>query len=86
MKLLRCIYPLTGRIIVEEINPPFVRVKPSPTRPEKKRIEIYNVNGDLVSITSDRAQLKKLKLQEGFYLLREKDMNGRIISSGKLVF
>lgn len=84
MKLIRYIYPLTGKVIVEKVSPPDSGIKETVTGSRKNRIEIYNSQGELVSITTDRTKIKFLKLQKGFYLLKEMDKTGKVIHSDKL--
>jgi hypothetical protein len=83
MKIVRCIYPPAGKVIVEGIDLTGEEIK-NPTY--KSRLEIYNIHGELVCITNDREKIKKLKLNKGFYLLRETDMAGRVLNSNKIVF
>jgi hypothetical protein len=85
MKIVRYIYPPDGRVRVEGkilpvSNPGIIR-----SAVTTNRIEIFNIQGDLLSVIRDREKINRLKLQKGFYLLREKDLTGRIISSRKLV-
>jgi hypothetical protein len=85
MKIVRCIYPPAGKVIVEGIDLTGEDIK-SPFTNYKSRLEIYNIHGELVCITNDREKIKKLKLNKGFYLLRETDMAGRVLNSNKIVF
>ncbi len=81
MKLVRYIYPTDGNFRIEETRIPGV--------PGEKimcnRIEIFNVHGDLVWIIRELKNLKFHKLQRGFYLVKEKDINGRVIKSSKVI-
>ncbi len=86
MKLVRCIYPPAGKVKVEEKNLPFSDNINSLLSVNRNRIEIFNIHGDLVYIVTDSKKIKQLKLQKGFYLIREKDISGTIIKSEKLVF
>ncbi|TVR70887.1 MAG: hypothetical protein EA408_10455 [Marinilabiliales bacterium] len=82
MKLVRYIYPTDGNIRIEEARITGV--------PGKKiicnRIEIFNVHGNLVWVIRELKNLKLLKLQSGFYLVKEKDINGRVLNSRKVIF
>jgi hypothetical protein len=85
MRVIRYIYPHHGRISIENIA-----FRPSDdevilTECRKNRIEIYNLQGDLVRVIASRKEIRQLKLQKGFYLLRETDFSGRIINNSKLV-
>ena len=84
MKLIRYIYPLTGKVIVERVSLPGSAIKEPAIVNRKNRIEIYNTQGELVSITTDRSKIRFLKLQKGFYLIREMDRTGKVIHSDKL--
>ena len=86
MRLIRYIHPIAGRVIVEERILPFKYQGIIRSGVTGNRIEIFNIQGDLLSVITDREKINRLKLQKGFYLLREKDMTGRIISNSKLVF
>ena len=86
MRLIRYIYPLDGRVRVEGKILPVSNQKIIRSAVTSNRIEIFNIHGDLLSVITDREKINQLKLQKGFYLLREKDMTGRIISKSKLVF
>lgn len=86
MKLIRFIYPVSGKVTIHEQIFPLTAGKNYSATPANNRIEIYNVNGNLVCITNDRKKIRLLKLRKGFYLLREKDTAGRIINSRKLEF
>ncbi len=85
MKLVRYIYPIDGHITVEEekVTEPRGRI----TKPKGRsgRIEIFNIHGDLVRIIRELKKIKMLNLQHGFYLIREKDINGRVIKSRKVI-
>jgi hypothetical protein len=85
MKVLRYVYPPSGRVSLEEITLP-CQGTGNNAATVKTRIEICNLNGEFVYIFNDRARLKNLKLPEGFYLVREKDAAGRIVRNSKLVF
>lgn len=52
----------------------------------KNRIELYNIQGELVCIANDRSKIMLLKLQKGFYLLREMDRTGKVIHCDKIEF
>jgi hypothetical protein len=86
MKLIRYIYPLTGKAVVENVSLccPAQR-EPAPGH-HKNRIELYNIQGELVCIANDRSKIKLLKLQKGFYLLREMDRTGKVIHCDKIEF
>lgn len=86
MRILRYIYPANGRVIAEEINVSQIIRPPVTHETGTSRIEIYNNHGDLICIMNNRRKLGMLKLQRGFYLLRELDQKGRVIKSDKLVF
>ncbi len=86
MKLVRYIYPPDGKVRVEGKILPVSNQKILRSAGKTNRIEIFNIQGDLLSVITDREKINRLKLQKGFYLLREKDETGRIISSRKLVF
>ncbi len=86
MKFISYIHPPAGNVTVEERILPFKYHGIVGSRVKGNRIEIFNINGDLLSVITDREKINQLKLQKGFYLLREKDMTGRIISKSKLVF
>ncbi|MFO7923545.1 MAG: T9SS type A sorting domain-containing protein [Bacteroidales bacterium] len=86
MKLIRFIYPVSGKVTIQEKNFPLTARKNYSATPGNNRIEIYNAHGNLVCITNDRKNIGLLKLQKGFYLLREKDTAGRIVNSRKLEF
>ncbi len=86
MRFISYIHPPAGKVTVEERIPPFKYQGIIRSRVTGNRIEIFNIHGDLLSVISDREKINQLKLQKGFYLLREKDMTGRIISTSKLVF
>lgn len=86
MKFLRYIHSPCGKITIEEEFPPFSRKPKSTSKTANNKIEIFNVHGELVCIVADKAMIKKLHLQKGFYLLREKDTNGVIVKSTKMVF
>ena len=86
MRVIRYIYPHHGRISIEKFS-----FHPSDheviiTEKGKKRIEIYNLQGDLVRVIASREEIRMLNLQKGFYLLRETDVSGRVINNSKLVF
>lgn len=86
MKFLRYIHSPCGKITIEE--------EPSSLSPKTYstsgticgRIEIYNIHGELVCVVTDKAMIRKLQLKKGFYLVREKDTNGVIVKSTKMVF
>jgi hypothetical protein len=86
MKLIRYIYPLTGKVIVESVSLRCPVKRESAPGTHKNRIELYNIQGELVCITNDRSKIKLLKLQKGFYLLRETDRTGKVIHCDKIVF
>jgi len=86
MRLIRYIHPPSGRVTIEEKSILFSPQKIITEKADGNRIEIYNIQGDLVRVITDRNNIKLLKLQKGFYLLREKDITGRVISSSKLIF
>lgn len=86
MKFLRYIHSPCGKITIEEEFPPSSQKTSSTSKTVNNRIEIFNVHGDLVCIVADKAMIKKLHLQKGFYLVREKDTNGVIVKSTKMVF
>jgi hypothetical protein len=86
MKLIRYIYPLTGKVVVESVSlecPVQIESVPGTHR---NRIELYNIQGELVCIANDRSKIKLLKLQKGFYLLREMDRTGKVIHCDKIEF
>ncbi len=85
MKVLRYVYPPSGRVSLEEITLP-CHGTGSKAATVNTRIEICNLNGEFVYILNDKARLKNIKLPEGFYLIREKDATGRIVRNSKLVF
>jgi hypothetical protein len=86
MKILRCIYPPSGKGSIEEIS--FSRSDNGNTagKKQKTRIEIYNMNGEFVYIFNDRDKVSNLSLPAGFYFMKEKDTLGKVVKSSKLVF
>ncbi len=85
MKILRFTYPPSGRISIEDLSQLYSDSRDH-YQNEAVRMEIYNQNGELVYIITDRTKIKTLPLEQGFYLLREKDTGGNIIKNGKLIF
>ncbi len=85
MKLVRYIYPIEGRVIVKEEKITELRDRITKTNDRSGRIEIFNIHGDLVRIIRELKKIKMLNLQHGFYLIREKDINGRVIKSRKVI-
>lgn len=71
---------------VEEAKLPFEVKNNLVSAPLKNKLEICNVHGNLICIINDKEMIKDLNLQAGFYLLREKDLTGKIIKSSKLIF
>ncbi|MGF1585069.1 MAG: hypothetical protein ACFCUM_07095 [Bacteroidales bacterium] len=51
----------------------------------KGKIEVHNSEGNLVGIVSKKSLLKMLNLEHGFYYVREKDKNNRIVNSGMMM-
>jgi hypothetical protein len=86
MELIRYIYPLSGKVVVESVSLQDSGIKEIAPETRKNRIELYNIQGELVCITNDRSKIKLLKLQKGFYLLREMDRTGKVIHSDKIEF
>lgn len=86
MKLIRYIYPLTGKVVVESVSLQCPGITKSVPENHNNRIELYNIQGELVCITNDRSKIKLLKLQKGFYLLREMDLTGKVIHCDKIEF
>jgi hypothetical protein len=85
MKLIRYIYPPDGQVLLESADlSSSGSIKSFPVR--INRIEIYNIQGELVCICNSMAKIKLLKLQKGFYLLKKMDRRGRVITSNKIVF
>jgi hypothetical protein len=82
MKILRFTYPPSGRSSLEEIS---LKSHRKDTTEEKVRIEICNIQGEFVYIFNDREKIKNLRLPEGFYFIREKDLNGNVLKTSKLV-
>ncbi len=83
MRVIRYIYPHHGSISIENIT-----FRPSDHEviiTGRNRIEIYNLQGDLVRVIASRKEIRMLNLQKGFYLLRETDVSGRVITNSKLV-
>jgi hypothetical protein len=86
MKILRCIYPPSGRASIKEISFSHSGKDNSFRKDKKTRIEIYNMNGEFVFIFNDRDKVSSLQLPEGLYLMKEKDTLGKVVKSSKLVF
>jgi hypothetical protein len=86
MKLIRYIYPLSGKVVVESMSLQCPVPTESGPGKHKNRIELYNIQGELVCIANDRSKIKLLKLQKGFYLLREMDRTGKVIHCDKIEF
>lgn len=86
MRLISYKYLPDGRVQVEEKKLPFSSETDCAQTAGKSRIEIFNIHGDLICIIPGKESLKLLKLQKGFYLLREVDHTGRIINRSKLAF
>jgi predicted transcriptional regulator len=84
MKLM-IMYPMASENITEEkstyVPSQTERMKGS----RKNKIEVHNSEGNLVGIVSKRSLLKMLNLEQGFYLVREKDKNNRTINSGMML-
>jgi hypothetical protein len=55
------------------------------SRSRKTRIEILNSEGNIVGIVTKRSLVKMLNLEQGFYLVREKNKNSRVINSGMML-
>ena len=86
MKILRLTYPPSGRISIEDLSQLYSDSYKGASENKAARMEIFNQNGELVYIITDRTKIKTLPLEQGFYLLREKDNGGNIIKNGKLIF
>jgi hypothetical protein len=84
MKLM-IMYPLAGEAITDEKKSSL----PSPSDvlkgSRKNKIEVHNSEGNIVGIVSKKSLLKMLNLEQGFYFVREKDKNNRIINSGMML-
>ena len=78
-------YPMTGEATMEERN--FQRPDMIDTShgSKKNKIEIHNSEGNLVGVVTKRSLIKMLNLEQGFYLVREKDKNSRIMNSGMML-
>jgi hypothetical protein len=86
MKILRCIYPPSGRASIKEISFSRSGKDNSARKNQKTRIEIYNMNGEFVYIFKDRDKISNLRLPEGLYLMKEKDTLGKVVKSCKLIY
>lgn len=85
MKLLRYIYPLSGINSKEKDSFPRLQIKENPiTDSNNNRFEIFNLHGEIICITR-KLKMNNLKLEKGFYLIKEKDENGKFIKSSKLI-
>jgi hypothetical protein len=84
MKLM-IMYPMAGDSITDE------RKSNLPSHSElikgsrKNKIEVHNSEGNIVGIVSKKSLLKMLNLEQGFYFVREKDKNNRVINSGMML-
>lgn len=86
MRLISYKYLPDGKVQIEEKKLPFSSLTGYTKTSGNSRIEIFNIQGDLICIIPGKECLKLLSLQEGFYLLREVDLAGRILSRSKLAF
>jgi predicted transcriptional regulator len=84
MKLM-IMYPLAGETITEEKNSNLTSHSEVMKGSGKNKIEVHNSEGNLVGIVSKKSLLKMLNLEQGFYYVREKDRNNRIINSGMML-
>jgi hypothetical protein len=82
---LMIMHPLSGEITQDENKiqtPPRDRERPGS---RKNKIEIHNSEGNLVGIVTKKELIKMLNLEQGFYYVKEKDKNSRIINSGMML-
>ncbi len=85
MKLVRYVYPIEGNVVVEEWNAAGNCKRSTKMKNISGRYEIFNIHGDMVTIARELKMIKMLNLQNGYYLIREKDINGRVVNSRKIV-
>lgn len=85
MKLLRYIIAPSGENELEAVPLAHGRSKEAISK-KVRRIEIFNIQGDMICIVKDTKMIGTLNLQPGFYLIREVDGNGVIVKRSKLVF
>jgi hypothetical protein len=82
---LMIMHPLNGEIAQDDFKiqaPASNKQRPGS---RKSRIEIHNSEGNLVGIVTKKELIKMLNLEQGFYYVREKDKNSRIINSGMML-
>ncbi len=85
MKSLKSIYPLSGIIQKrKQTISGFQIVKRPKTESRNRRFEIFNIHGEIICITKELRR-NTLQLEKGFYLIKEKDQNGRFIKNSKLI-
>jgi hypothetical protein len=84
MKLM-IMYPITGETTMEENKFRRPDIINTSHGSRKNKIEIHNSEGNLVGVVTKRSLIKMLNLEQGFYLVRERDKNSRIINSGMML-
>lgn len=84
MKLMK-MYPMAGDAVTEEKTSNFPSHSSLIKGSRRNKIEVHNSEGNLVGIVSKKSLLKMLNLEQGFYFVREKDKNNRVVNSGMML-